>query len=216
MTRIGRLTVFLLPVLLTMTGCGNGGSSDNEDTRAASADPAKTTVETDQVSEPDTPGRSMIPPPGPDAVEGLLIAPYFDADGTTTEMAVEPGKLFSVYICVEHPGYSMATAQWRMTVPDGVKVLGEKKVYPQALSIGAWDSMFLITYPCETSDERMELLEYTCVAGEDFQGGEFETVKAKSFNDEHAPAVPFLGFVTCGAHPEQVPAYGGTAVLKRK
>lgn len=217
MTRNGRLTVFLLPVLFMMTACGSGGSSGDEGSRTATADPARTTAQTsDPAPEPATPGRSMIPPPGPDAVEGLVIAPYFDADGTVTEMAVEPGKVFSVYICIEHPGYSMTTAQWRMNVPEGVRVLGEKKVFARSLAIGSWENMYVITYPCQTSGERMELLEYTCMADEEFQGGEFETVKSTAIDAEHTQEAPFLGFVTCGTYPEQVPAYGGTAVLTRK
>lgn len=211
MTRIGRLTVFLLLAGM-IAGCGGDGSSgDQQASREAipekSADPAPAVEETE--------GRPMIPPEGPEAVEGVYIAPYFDAEGTATELAVAPGELFSVYICTVHPGYDMKTAQWKMRVPDGITVLGESKTFPQALSVGTYSEIYMITYPCQTGGNTVSLLKYNCIATEEFQGGEFETVKAGTALG-HSKEPPFLGFVTCGDQMQQVPAYGGTATVTRK
>ena len=124
MTRIGRLTVFLLLTLM-FAACGGDGSS-GDDQAARSAIPEKSD-DSAPAATTETQGRPAIPPERPEAVEGLLIAPFFDAEGTSTEMAVAPNEVFSVYICIQHPGYDMTTAQWRMEVPEGITVLGEKK-----------------------------------------------------------------------------------------
>jgi hypothetical protein len=205
MTRFHRPTVFLIAWVALTIGCGDGGSDGGgEAGRAAIADETAAEV----------PGRPAIPPEGPEAVEGLKIEPYFDREGTRTELAVAPGELFEVYVCATHPKYLMTTAQWRLEVPDGINVAGEAKMFPESLMIGNYNEVFVITYPCQAADSLYAILKYACVATEAFSGGEFKTVKTRPRNP--GADWPFIGFVNCGEDQEQIPAYGGTATVTRK
>jgi hypothetical protein len=206
MAPIRQLVAILLPIIVLTIGCG--GNEETTESRAGIPEKATTT------SAQESPGRQAIPPEMPDAVEGLSIAPFFDEAGTVTELAVAPGELFNVYIVVAHPGYEMSSAQWRMTIPDGVTMLGETRLFEHSLSIGDYDNIFAVTYPCQTSSEPYAVIKYNCMVTPEFQGGTIETVKAVSMHEEKDP--PFIGFATCGVERDMVPAHGGTATLTSK
>jgi hypothetical protein len=209
MSRIGNLSAFLMPIVALTIGCGGG---DESNTASRSAVPQEDASEAAAAEEP---GREAIPPPMPEAVEGLEIAPYFDEAGTQTTLAVEPGEVFTVYIVARHPDYDMGTSQWKMTVPEGVTVVGESKTFEQALSIGTYKEVYVISYPCQAGGEPYCLLKYGCTVSPEFEGGTFETVKAVSAHSQ-GKEPPFLGFLTCGNAPETIPAFGGSAKLTKK
>jgi hypothetical protein len=209
MKRIGGLSALLLAVGLLVVGCGGGEGSD-ESAQSGSQRIPEPPPAAESTPPPEEAGRPMIPPEMPEAVEGVVIEPYFDAEGKVANMAVAPGELFDVYVCAHHPGYDMATAQWRLEVPDGVQVLGEKKMFTESLSLGTHETLYIITYPCRSGEEPFAIVKYSCMATKDFAGGEFYTVGATRSPGEQPQ---FLGFVTCGDRPEQVPASGGAAVL---
>lgn len=214
MPRIVHPGVILLSFLLFAAGCGNSGKSDTS-TEKSSPAPAATgqTDATGQAATAETPGRPMIPPERPDVVEGLYIEPRFDAGGDVSTLAVAPGELFNVYVCARHPDYDVSTAQWKLDVPDGVEVIGEAKMFDEALSLGSWTNFYITTFPCQTGSQEFAIVKYNCIAKPGCSGGEFRTVKAVPTSGQDPS---FLGFVTCGDHPEQVPASGGSATLNMK
>ncbi len=203
----------VMMLCLVVAGCG-GDATETTDSDGKTAIPPKGA---EVANLGDRPGRPAIPEPieRGNAVEGLTISPFFDAEGTVLEKSVGVGEIFSLYICATHPNYTSASAQWRLEVPKGIEVLGETKVFDRSLSLGTYDTMFIVTYPCQTSGETVSIMKYNCIATKEFAGGEFTTVKASS-TIGHDPEPPFIGFVSCGDHPEQVPSSGGTAIVTLK
>lgn len=211
------VTAFLLSGLLLAVACGGGGGDQEAKGGEQTAQKGEEVAQSQgsEVEEPKGPARQAIP----DAAEmgtaepGVELVPRFSADGMDSVLAVAPGEVFDVYVCAAHPREDMASATYRLDVPDGVEVLGESKVFPQSLSIGTHEQYFVVTYPCHHGAERYAVLKYSCRAMDSFQSGEFHVGEAIPVNEGDPP---FRGFVTCGYNARLVPAAGGSATLTLK
>jgi len=212
------VTAFLLSGLLLAVACGGSDQSakGDEQTAQKGEEVAQSQqVPASEVEAPKGPARQAIP----DAAEigtaepGVELVPSFSPDGMDSVLAVAPGEVFEVYICAAHPREDMASATYRLDVPDGIEVLGESKVFPQSLSIGTHEQYFVVTYPCHHGAERYAVLKYSCRALDSLQSGEFHVGQAIPVNEGDPP---FRGFVTCGYNARLVPASGGSATVTRK
>lgn len=173
-----------------------------------------------QNQETPTRGRRVSPPnatpiprlsegPSVSPIEGVTIEPAFDEAGEVSELAVAPGEMFAIYVVGFNRHEPTTAAQYRMVLPEGVRVLGEEHMARKRVTLGKWDGNFMIAYNCIDAEKPFWISRYNCLAEESFSGGTVET----------AIGVPregkaFLGFSTC-EHREMA-ASGGTAQLKRK
>lgn len=203
---IGLATMVLLAG--TLAGCkGGGGDEAAGDETAQSATPSPAT---------EVQSRSAIPPKveKPEWVEGVFANVYFDEEGTATELAVEPGQEFTIYLFAEYPApYKIGAAEFRLELPVGVGVVGTKFFRDKVLRMGNHSTDLVITFQCETpSPGKFYLVEFHCRAGDDFAGGKVEVAAGINTQGE-----AYLGFVAC-EEPElrRLPARGGVATLTKK
>jgi hypothetical protein len=203
-----RTLIFLLVtgLVTAVAGCSGEGNSNQQNAAGNTETAASHTVE----NTPEQPSRSMIPQPL-DVVEGVELNVYFDQAGTVTEKAVGDGDVFSCFIIAEYKDpFHINAAQYRLEVPDGIKVVGETKHNDRVLTIGSWDTDFSIAFQCEPPG-KMYLMKYNCVAEPGFTGGKIRVTQGIN------PAgQPFLGFVSCKPQTEKLPAKGGSANLAKK
>jgi hypothetical protein len=203
---IGLVTIALL--IGSFAGCKGGGGDD-----AADNETAKTTT---PAPAGEAQSRPAIPPKveKPDWVEGVFANLYFDEEGTVTELSVEPGQTFSVYLFAEYPEpYKVAAAEFRLELPVGVGVVSRKLFRDKVLTMGNHETDFVMTFQCDSpSPGKFYLVEFHCRTGDDFQGGKIEAAAGINAKGE-----AFLGFVAC-EEPElrRLPARGGVATLTKK
>lgn len=209
-----RAFFFFLGALLVfgVWGCGgdqsgekaveSGGHETTENLSAAGQLPPSDVTSTpgDQIAvEPVT---SM-------PLEGVFITPYFDQDGTVTELAVAVGATFSVGVWAETAEpYTTNAAQFSLDFPAGVRVVSANEFAAKTASMGNYLENYQIAYPCQPSG-RFRLVEYFCIIDPEFKGGE---VKVEPGYDAHG--TPYLGFSTCDY--QLGPAAAGSATLKLK
>jgi hypothetical protein len=157
-----------------------------------------------------TPGDAVIADPGQEfPVEGLFLNPYFDEAGTKTELAVAPGAQFKLYIFAETiEPYSTNAIQYRITLPDGVQILGTDEFEHKSVSTGVPTTNYMLAYDCQPPG-RFRLVTYLCQATPEFKGGEVQVLDGLL-----ASGISFVGFVSCEF--VELRAAGGTATLRRK
>jgi hypothetical protein len=191
--------IVVTAVLLLVAGCG-GGEGENSSSGADHDHTAST-----------TPGREAIPatPLEADVTAGVNLLPYLDEAGTVSESAVVPGEEFKVYVFAQVEGsFQVSAAQFSMAIPAGVTVTSKQKFSERALTVGELSDLYAMAFQCHESG-RFLLLTLTCVADEEFAGGEM-TLRA----GVDAQGTAFLGFATCGdEHPQKLPAGGGAVTL---
>jgi hypothetical protein len=200
--------VLLAAVSLLFSGCAKkeGGA---EEQASAESSPGEMMPGKDVTS---TPGIESIP--GTDVPEaplpGLAINPFFDEAGTTTETAVARGGQFKLYVMAETVDpYETTSAQLRLQMPPGIKVLYTVETDKKMSSLGQYDFNYMVVYEC-TPPGRFVVVSYVCEVQPEFQGGEI-LVLPGFLADNHT----FLGFATCNEFQE-VRAAGGTATIKLK
>jgi len=199
---MNRILVVLVALLLA-AGCG-GGEGDSGSAQHSDAPP----------SGSNTPGREAVPdiPPMADATAGVSLLPYLDEAGSVTEMALAANDVFTIHVLAEIDGHThTSAAQFAMSVPPGISVIGEQKFSPRALTVGKYSDLFAIAYECHESG-RFLLMKFTCRVDDTFKGGEL-TVR----DGVDAEGTGFLGFATCGGgQAQQLPATGGAVTLTLK
>lgn len=201
-----RLVFAAVAASLLLVGCGGGGGEKAPETVQHKDYPIG--------RAPATPSRPAIPPAADSVAvtKDVTLRPFFDEAGSDTVKAVTPGKQFEVYVVAQYTQHTMNAAQWRLVVPEGVKVTAEHHHDPECLTLGNYAKNFAIVYECQVGDVPYWIVRYDCVADDSFKGGEIRT-------DQGVPqkGAPFLGFATCGTpSPEKVPAMGGSVKLTRK
>ena len=162
---------------------------------------------------PDTSGTKTEVIPSSDVpenpIEGLSLNPYFDEAGTKTELTVGRGEQFNLYIMATTVDpYETNSAQLRLAMPPGIRVLYTVETAKKLSSLGQYDFNYMVAYDC-TPPGRFVVVSYVCQTAEDFQGGEIKVLPG--FLADNAT---FLGFATCEFI--EVRAAGGTATLRLK
>lgn len=191
-------TAIAIIIGLLLAGCGGNESENQQAERGRRISPPNS-----------TPVKRVDEGPARTAIEGVSITPYFDEAGEVEELAVAPGEMFTIYVIGVNKHEPTTAAQYRLVLPDGIRVLGEEQMPERRLTLGEWGSNFMIAYNCKESEEPFWICRYTCVAEEEFAGGRVETAIGVP-----AEAPAFIGFSTC-EHREMA-ASRGSAQLKRK
>ena len=196
-----RIIVVLVALMLAV-GCGGGeGETSSTDDHAGHDHTAGT-------------GRAAIPeaPPQADGVEGVSLLVYLDEAGSLTEMALASGDVFTLHVFADIQGHiHTSAAQFALSIPKGVSVIGEEKFSPQALTVGKLTDLFAMAYECHESG-RFLLMKLTCRVDDQFAGGD---MGLRAGVDAGGNA--FLGFATCGeGTPQKLPANGGAVTLTSK
>lgn len=139
-----------------------------------------------------------------DKLANGFIRPYFDVEGTQTEKTVKAGENFDLYIVAEYnKDFAMCAAEYRLVVPDGMRVLSSANTDSTILTLGDLED-FSTTFRC-TAGPKMWLVRYTCTSDPTFRGGEIRTEKGANMH--------FLGFSLCDGEFTLVNARPGTATL---
>jgi hypothetical protein len=142
-------------------------------------------------------------------IDGLTLNPYFDEAGTRTELTVGRNEQFNLYIMATTVDpYETNSAQLRINMPPGIKVLYTVETAKKLSSLGQYDFNYMVAYDC-TPPGRFVVVSYVCQTMDDFQGGEIHVLPG--FLADNAT---FLGFATCEF--VEVRAAGGTATLRLK
>jgi hypothetical protein len=195
--------IVVLVALLLAAGCGGGeGETSSTEDHSGHDHTAGTTT-----------GREAIPEAPPsEAVAGVSMLAYLDEAGSLTEMALASGDVFSFYVFADIQGHHhTSAAQFALSIPNGVTVIGEEKFSPQALTVGKLTDLFAMAYECHESG-RFMLMKLACRVGDEFVGGQ---MGLRSGVDAQGTA--FLGYATCGEGPAQkLPASGGAVTLTKK
>ena len=196
--------IVALVVLLLAAGCG-GGEGETSTTEDHS--------DHDHTAGTST-GRSAIPeaPPQSDAVEGVSMLAYLDEAGALSEMALAPGDVFTFHIFADIQAHiHISAAQFALSIPKGVTVIGEEKFSSQALTVGKLTDLFAMAFECHESG-RFLLMKIECRVDDQFAGGEMG-IRA----GVDAQGTAFLGYATCGEGPAQkLAASGGAVTLTSK
>jgi hypothetical protein len=200
--------VLLAAVGLLVSGCSKKEGGAEEATETATNEPGQMMPGKNVTS---TPGVEVAPGTDvPDTpIEGLSLNPYFDEAGTQTEIAVARGEQFKLYIMATTVDpYSTMSAQIRLQMPPGIKVLYTVEHEKKLSSFGQYDFNYMVAYECAPPG-RFVVVSYVCETQADFQGGEIHVLPG--FLADNAT---FLGFATCEF--AEVRASGGIATLKLK
>jgi hypothetical protein len=198
-------TVVAACLAVPLVGCGGGEEGAPGDQAASS-----------QSHRPVPQGESKGPritekPPALDIVEGVEIMPYFDEAGTAIEGAVSPGELFSFYIFVGYPEpYHVSAVEYRIDLPDGVRILGGTKFDDHALTVGNPLDDFSMAFTCRPPG-KFYVMKYECLAEEGFAGGEVSITPGVRTSGK-----TFLGVVACSPEVYKLPAQGGSLILTKK
>lgn len=199
-------------VLFGVWGCGGdqsgekaaetGGQESSESPAASALLPPSDVTQ--------SPGNEVaVEPVENTPLDGLFIKPYFDADGTVTQLSVKAGQEFSFGVWAETvEPYTTNAAQYSLELPAGVRVLSLREFAARKASIGHYQGSFQIAYECQPSG-RFLLVEYFCVADPEFAGGD---VNVRPGYDAASNA--YLGFSSCDF--QHAPAAAGSATLKLK
>lgn len=203
-----RRFLLLVVVLVLAAACGKKGGE--EQAKQTGTEPvAKTTgpggeplrgepksmIREDEFSEFET-------------IANARIQPYFDAEGTRTELSVSPGERFTLYVFGEYNElYPMSAAEYRLMLPADVTVLSSRNTDSTIVTLGNWDQDFMIAFRCMPGPKAL-IAAYECMAGESFTGGGVETVKGSDLN--------FIGFTMCDEERTLIRAKGGKAELGKK
>jgi hypothetical protein len=155
--------------------------------------------------------KSMIPGEELSEMERLANAylrPYFDDAATQTEKAVAPGDRFEMYVFAEYDrNYLMSAAEYKVTLPEGVKILSSTNCDSTILQFGNPEGDFMIAFHCAYGP-KMWLVKYECSADESFAGGVIKT--------EEGMAMHYLGLTMCDVSKTLIRAKPGEAVLRLK
>lgn len=186
---------FALLLIVSMMGCGSKNESEGTHDHSSTGQ-----------------SRSMIPDKvDTPAAPNTFLRPFFDEQGTVSELAVAPGEPFAVYVVAQYEKpYSMSAAEFSLELPEGVTVLEEIKFFEKALTMGQYDTDFVMGFSCEPP-RKFYLMKYMCSTGTDFAGGVVKTLPGVNERDQS-----YLGFVSCEPQVEKISATGGTATLTRK
>jgi hypothetical protein len=151
-------------------------------------------------------------PPIPDATVGVALLPYLDEAGSSTEMTVGANDIFTLHVFADIKGHMhTSAAQFAVSIPEGIAVIGEEKFSPKALTVGKLTDLFAIAYECHESG-RFLLMKLTCRVEDSFAGGDM-ILRA----GVDAAGGAFLGFATCGeGQAQKLPASGGAVTLTLK
>jgi hypothetical protein len=196
-------------LLIAAVGCGGKDAPDEQAAGGQDA-PASAHSQLPPADVTSKPGDPMI---GDDTqqypVEGLFLSPYFDEEGTKTDLAVAPNSQFRVYIFAETTDpYSTNAIQYRVDFPDGVQVLGTDEFEHKSVSMGGYGENYMLAYDCQPAG-RFRVVTYLCSAGPGFKGGEIRMQDGLP-----ASGIAFLGFVSCEF--VELRATGGVATLTVK
>jgi len=202
--------VMLASVCLLVSGCAKkeSGTEEQSTAQGESKEPDQMMPGKDVTSSP---GTEVIPPTDvPEApIDGLSLNPFFDEAGTKTEISVARGAQFKLYVMAQTvEPYPTNSAQLRLQMPPGIKVLYTIETEKKLSSLGHYDYSYMVAYDC-TPPGRFVVVSYVCQAEADFQGGEIHV--EPGFLADNAT---FLGFATCEF--VEVRASGGTATVKLK
>lgn len=173
----------------------------------------KNETETTQTQSQASQGRSIIPDKvdTPVTATNVFLRPYFDENGTVSELAVAPGETFTVFVVAEYEKpYSMSAAEFSLAVPAGVSVKEIANFMEKALTMGEYKTDYVMAFGCQPP-RKFYLVKFVCSAEAEFAGGSIKTAPGINVRDES-----YLGFVSCEPQIEKVPATGGTATLTRK
>jgi hypothetical protein len=208
--KVRPLLFFLWAVVFVgFVGCGKKGDVGEAATTGGSDKPSVSSQlpPADVVAKEGAPLMAEAPPTPP--VEGLYVKPYLDEKGSVTELAVTPGQEFDIFVFGETiDPYKTSGVQYRMQIPDGIRVLGTKEIATKSLSMGDYKENYMLAYSCQPTGHFV-IATYRCVAEPDFRGGEISV-----FDGIGGGGAGFLGFSTCDY--VDVRATGGTAKLDRK
>lgn len=201
------LLFFLWAVLfLGVGGCGK----KSESTHASNADKGSIASELPPADVRAKKAQGIIESAAPTPpVEGIYVTPYLDSKGKLTELAVKPGEEFSIYIFAETVDpYQTSAVQYRLDMPDGIRVLGVDEMPQKGVSIGDYRQNYMLAYDCQPAGH-FRLATYRCVAQPDFRGGQVVVRDGMQTS-----GISFLGFTTCDY--VEIRATGGTATLDLK
>lgn len=189
------IALALLPACGKKEGGGEQTASNESATATQQRGPGRPAITEDDFSELEQ------------IVKGSL-RPYFDEQGTRTEITIAPGEYFDLYVFAEYSEYyPMSAAEYRLVLPAEVSVMGSANNDTTIAAVGKYDQDFGIAFPC-MSEPKWWVVKYTCKAHEEFNGGTIEVTRGTGLD--------FIGFVTCDATRTMIRAKGGTAVLKKK
>jgi hypothetical protein len=195
-----RKILMALAVLVFTAACGGGDEGETQ--------VADNSTET-QIAE-DRPSRQGIPDEDPDdyvnSAEARLF-PAFDSAGETAAKSVAAGEVFDIYVIGRFSElFAMAGAEYKMSVPDGITVLGATQTDSVIITMGKPDVDVSIAFRCMQGPGDW-ISKYVCKVDDGFAGGDVELFEGDNMH--------FMGFVTCD-NKDQIPARTTAAKLKRK
>jgi len=192
-----------IAVLALLASCGG----EKEGGETASNDSADQTATTNQRP----PSKPAIPDAGDSGFDDIAsgrIRPAFDIQGIETTKAVAPGEMFDIFVVGEYnDAFAMSGAEYKLTMPDGITVLGASFTDSIIVTLGKPETDFLMAFHCLPGPGDW-LVKYLCRAEESFQGGTIETHPGDN--------LAFIGFVMCDQLKTEIRAQGGTAEITRK
>jgi len=191
-------------VLAFLAACGkdDGGESqtvsNDAGDQAAATDPPRESTQ----AIPDEPSSGYD-----EMVEGRLF-PAFDRAGTELAKTVAAGDMFELYVVSSfNDAFSMSGAEYKLSLPDGISVLGTTHTDSMVVMLGTYDHDFMIAFHCIPGPGDW-ITRYLCKVEDDFAGGIAETMPGENLN--------FIGFVLCDELKTEVRAKGATAEIKIK
>lgn len=194
----------LLAVLVLVVACDNTGSEQGGDSAQDTGSPEGIPLETSR-------GEPMIPDEEYSEFEKLAnayIRPYFDEEGTVTELAVAPGDQFNIWLFAEfNTTHPMSAMEFMLIVPDGVTIFATQNTKKVRLTMGAWDTDVSIAFHCMNGPKHW-IVKYLCQAEENFAGGTVRTAKGQ--------VQGYLGFTMCDASKTMIRAKPAQVTLRKK
>jgi hypothetical protein len=117
--------------------------------------------------------------------------------------------MFDLYVIAEfNDAFSMSGAEYKLTVPEGINVLGATYMDSVNITLGKFDVDISLAFPTCIPGPGDWMAKYICRVEDDFKGGTFETHPGDNLD--------FLGFVICDHLRTEIGAAGGQAELSRK
>lgn len=199
--------IFALLLMVVFTGCA-------EKEEAAGGHETQTASEASSHTDShEGESQSMIPDKvePPTSTKDVYLRPFFDEQGTVTEIAAAPGETFTLYIHAEYKEpYHMSAAEFSFQLPAGIKIISTKKFLDRVVSVGEHTKDYILAFGCEPP-RKFFLVKYTCTVDDAFTGGTIELAPGVSGTGEE-----YFGFVSCKPGTQKIPAEGGAVTLKKK
>ena len=196
------LVLLILCIALPLGGCGGDDAPSWEAEVARTPDQAPAGESKSRIPEEAEP---------PESAKNVFIKLYFDEEGTRTEFAAAPGETFTLYVFAEYPEpYHISAAEYRLEIPNGIKVDREEKFGDRCLTMGSYKNDFSIAWECREPG-KFYMMKYVCIVEPGFTGG---IIKLAPGVNPHGDE--YLGFVSCQPETGKLPATPGNVTIVKR